>query len=103
MARRPTQRKKHRQKDGSAIVQITPVAAGVIFDGNSLDDWDDEELVRGKRRNRAGKFTGRNPNVVPAAFLQELNRRRFSRAYELMSDSLVDAALMLRSVVNDQS
>ena len=40
--------------------------------------------------------------MIPIQLHKELTRRRFSRAYDLMSDSLVDAALMLRSVVNDK-
>jgi hypothetical protein len=92
-----------RTKDGGALVHIAPTAAGVVFDGESLDSWDDEELMRGRRRNKRGGFSGRPPRVVPAALLQELNRRRFSRAYELMAHSLVDAALMLRSIIVDEA
>jgi hypothetical protein len=102
--RAPTYRgkPKRRKKGGGASVQLTATAAGVIYDGQSLDTWDDEELMRGRRRNKHGTFTGRPAQVVPAALLRELNRRRFSRAHALMADSLVDGALMLRSVINDK-
>lgn len=97
----PKKPPKKRRKDGSATVDITPVAAAVVYDGASLDDWDDEELLRGRRKNKNGKFNGRPPLVIPAALHKELTRRRFSRAHDLLSDSLVDAAQMLRAVVND--
>jgi hypothetical protein len=95
-------RKKKRTKSGGAIVSITPAAAGIIFDGDSLDEWSDEELMRGKRRMKNGKFNGRDPQVIPFELHKELTRRRMSRAHDLLADSLVDAAQMLRSVVNDE-
>jgi hypothetical protein len=69
----------------------------VIYDGQSLDDWDDEELMRGRRRNKHGGFTGRPAKVIPAAVAKELTRHRFQRSFNLMAHSLVDAALMLRA------
>jgi hypothetical protein len=93
---------KRRARDGSTTVTITPAAAGVIYDGDSLDDWDDEELLRGRRRNKNGRFVGRPPTVIPAALHKELTRRRYSKAHDLLADSLVDAALMLRSIINDE-
>ena len=93
---------KRRTKTGGARIRLTPTAAGVIYDGESLDDWDDEELMRGRRRNKHGKFTGRPVQVIPVAIHKELTRRRFSRAHDIMASSLADGALMLRSVVNDK-
>jgi hypothetical protein len=106
MADRKQPRKKSKPKrrypGGAANIRLTATAAGVIYDGESLDTWDDEELMRGRRRNKHGTFTGRPAQVVPAALLHELNRRRFSRAHALMADSLVDGAVMLRSIINDK-
>jgi hypothetical protein len=93
--------RKKRRKDGGAVVQISPSAASVLYDGESLDDWDDEELVRGKRRGKDGKFRGRPPAVLPIQFVQELNRRRFTRAHAILADSLEDAARMLRAIIAD--
>lgn len=59
-------------------------------------------MMQGRRRSKNGKFSGRPAKVIPIQLHKELTRRRFSRAYDLMSDSLVDAALMLRSVVTDK-
>jgi len=94
---------KVRGKRGGARVQISPAAAGIIYDGDSLDDWDDEELLRGQRRSKNGKFHGRPPVVIPAALHKELTRRRYSRAHDILADSLVDGAQMLRAIVNDSS
>jgi hypothetical protein len=90
-----------RTKDGGAIVHVSPTTAGVMYNEIPLDDWDDDELIKGKRKDRDGKFRGRPPKLVPSNLHRELTRRRFSRAYDLLTDSLVDAAQMLRSIVND--
>jgi hypothetical protein len=104
--KRPKKKKepptKKRLADGGAIVHIPPSTAAIMYDGASLEDWDDEELLRGRRRSKNGKFSGRAPRIVPAALHHELTRRRFQRSYALMADSLVDAAMMLRAVVNDE-
>ena len=48
--------KKLRSKDGSAQVHISPTSAAIVFDGQSLDDWSDEELMQGRRRDKNGRF-----------------------------------------------
>jgi len=95
------QAKKNRKKDGSAIVELSPTVAGIVYDGDPLDGWDDEELFRGRRRSKNGKFTGRSPKVVPLQLHHELTRRRMQRGYALMAKSIVDGANMLTSIIND--
>lgn len=73
-----------------------------ILNGDEdLSLWDDEELIRGQRRDRNGRWSGRPPKVVPTAVHAELVRRRLSKAGELLRESLVDAVLLLREVVTD--
>ncbi len=98
----PRRPKKRRTQNGGAIIRLSPTVAGAVYDGVSFDDWDDEELMRGRRRNKHGKFTGRPPLVIAASMHQELNRRRFSRAHQIMASSLADAAAMLGSIVRDE-
>ena len=64
--------------------------------------WSDEELIRGQRRNKHGKWTGRARVLLPAHVVHELTKRRFQRAHVLLADSLVDCVQMLRSIVNDK-
>jgi hypothetical protein len=50
------------------------IAEGIL----ALDDWDDEELARGYRRNRDGKF-GKPPQFIPREVQQEAFRRLIGR------------------------
>ena len=68
-----------------------------------LSEWDDEELMRGMRRDKGGKFRGRRVRLVPAACLKELHKRQFSRAHDLLNESLVDGALALREIIKDET
>jgi hypothetical protein len=91
-----------RLKDGRGIVAVSPTTAGILAGELDLTEWDDDELLRGQRRNVKGKWTGRPPQVLPAALVRELTHRRFTRAHALLADSLVDAAQMLRAIVSDK-
>jgi hypothetical protein len=74
-----------------------------ILNGDEdLSLWSEEELIRGQRRAKNGKWQGRKPKVVPVAVHNELVRRRLSQAGELLRESLVDAVTLLREVVQDE-
>jgi hypothetical protein len=91
-----------RTKKGGAIVSISPTSAAVAFDGASLDDWDDTELLAGRRKNKYGTFTGRAPNLIPLRLHRELTKRRMTRATAILAYSLIDAAKLLRAVIRDE-
>lgn len=55
------------------------IAEGIL----SLDDWDDEELIRGYRRTRSGRF-GQAPAFIPREIQQELFRRIVARGDKKM-------------------
>jgi hypothetical protein len=50
------------------------IAEGIL----SLDDWSNEELIRGYRKNRNGKF-GKPPRYIPREIQQEAFRRLVQR------------------------
>ena len=60
------------------------IAEGIL----ALDDWDDEELVRGFRRNRNGRF-GKAPKYIPREIQQEAFRRLVQRGERKMRDAYV--------------
>lgn len=90
-----------RAHDGGAIVHVGRTTADVLAGEVDLSTWDDDELIKGRRKDKNGGFTGRPPKLLPAAFFQELTKRRFSRAYQLLEGSLVDGARFLASIIRD--
>jgi hypothetical protein len=90
------------RRDGRASVMVSATTAGIINGEVDLSIWDHEELLRGQRKNKRGTWTGRPPVLVPAALHKQLTKRRLQRATALLADSLVDAVLLLRAVINDK-
>jgi hypothetical protein len=83
-------------------IVVNRTTAGILNGELDISVWSDEELLRGQRKNKNGKWTGRAPVLLPAQVVHELTRRRFQRAHMLLADSLVDCVQMLRSIVNDR-
>lgn len=75
--------------------------AAILRGEAGLDTWDEEELIRGQRRAANGKFMGRPPKVVPMAVHDELVRRKMTKAYDLLADSIYDAVAVLVEVAQD--
>lgn len=69
----------------------------------NYEEWDDEELIAGRRRNRLGKFHGRRPKVIPLALLHELNRRVVSKGLHKLYSSVDDAVDYLTKVASGKA
>lgn len=70
------------------------IAEGIL----SLDDWDNQELIRGYRRSRDGKF-GKPPKYIPREVQHEAFRRlvhrgnrKFREAYMQTVEDLIELA-----------
>ncbi len=81
-----------------AKANVTPLASAIISGDEDLTLWTDEDLLRGRRGKR-----GRPPKVVPTAILQELTRRRFLKAEEVVKSSLVSAVELWKQIVEDET
>lgn len=84
-----------------ALVSLGHTNTAIVNGDEDLSLWSDEELLRGQRRARNGKWMGRPPKVVPMAVHHEMNRRRMSRAREVLDESLEAAVSLFAEVVND--
>jgi hypothetical protein len=82
-------------------IQIGERNAAILAGDVDLAAWDDEELMRGQRRNKNGKFSGRPPKIVPKAVHDELVRRKMSKAHDLLRDNIVAATEVLVDVAKD--
>lgn len=67
-----------------------------------LSEWSEEELLRGRRRDVHGRWSGRPPKLVPRAVHDELVRRKMSEAHDLLRDNVVAATEVLVSLATDQ-
>jgi hypothetical protein len=83
-------------------VRVGKTNLAILNGDEDLSLWSEEELIRGQRRDRNGRWSGRPPKIVPAAVHNELVRRRLSAAGEVLRESLVDAVTLLREVVQDK-
>jgi hypothetical protein len=83
--------KKNRSRDPrlpeSQVDDEERLIAEKILD---LDDWDNEELIRGYRRNRSGRF-GQPPTYVPREIQQEAFRRLIGRGERKMKTAYIEA------------
>lgn len=82
-------------------VRVGQSTAAILAGDEDVSQWDDEELIRGQRRNKNGRWGGRPPKVVPTAVHKELTRRRMSEAYRLLQSNLVEATNVLIDLATD--
>jgi hypothetical protein len=98
-------KRTEKNKDGSprlrGVIRISESVSEVLEDPSKVDEWDDEELRRGRRRDRNGKFTGRDPVVIPTAVYREMVRRSIRKAEVEMTTNLEAACKMLTGVIGD--
>jgi hypothetical protein len=90
----------HRQQSsGRGVIRIAQRTADLIDHPETVKDWDDEELHRGRRRDKNGKFTGRDPIVVPTDCYREMMRRQMRRAQMLLGENLEEAVKCLTEII----
>lgn len=84
----PPKKPLHRHASGRGIVRVSANAADALDNPESIKEWDDEELRRGRRRDKNGRFTGRDPNMIPTNVLREIVRREIKRAEKTIAENL---------------
>ena len=82
-------------------IQLGKTNLAILAGDEDVRAWDDEELLRGQRRDRNGKWGGRPPKVVPKVVHDELVRRKLRKAYELLADSVEAAVRVLVEIATD--
>ena len=82
-----------------ALVRMGSANTRILTGQEDLTQWDEEELTRGQRKDKNGKFQGRPPTIVPLALHREITRRQMERAVVLMRDSVVEAVECLIGIV----
>lgn len=82
-----------------AYVQLGKANTRIITGQEDLSEWDDEELKRGQRRDKNGRFQGVAPKIVPKVIHDELVRRTLSRANQKLMENTEAAVEALIDVI----
>ncbi len=85
-----------------AEIRLGSAATRILSGQEDLSTWDDEELLRGRKRDKRGGWVGKPAQIVPIEVHKELTRRKIKAAEEMFRDSLVDAVGVLRDIINGQ-
>ena len=85
-----------------AEVRVGQANAAILAGAEDLSLWTEEELLRGTRKDKNGKWSGRPPKIVPKAVHQELVQRRMLDAHSLLGENLVKAVQVLVDIATDK-
>ena len=83
-------------------VNASETTAMILRGELDVSAWSDEELRRGQRRDKNGKWGGRPPKVIPKAIHDELVKRSYDEASKILQDCLVDAVTLFGTIVRDK-
>lgn len=85
--------------DGRAEVRLSQNTTALVKaaeDGElDLSDWDDEELLRGRRRDKNGTFGDRPPKLVPRVLYLEWKKRVFQQVERGLGERARECAVEL--------
>jgi hypothetical protein len=81
-------------------IRLSTRNSDIIEGRDNFDDWDDEELLRGRRRDRNGGWGGRPPSVVPARVHHEVVKRNITAAQALFTVSIERAVEICRELMD---
>ena len=90
-----------RDKDGRAHVRVGAKVAALIAGDIDLNDWDDEELIRGQARAKDGTFRGQPPALVPREVYQEWARRQMEQGFQDMLGNLREIVEVVVQMATD--
>lgn len=84
-----------------AYVRVGKSNTAILAGTEDLSEWTEEELIRGQRKDKNGRFQGRPPKIVPKPIHDELVRRTLHEGKELLRTALVPALETLSTVLDD--
>lgn len=83
-------------------VKVGKTNSAILSGDLDVSTWTDEELMRGQKRDKNGRWSGAPPKLVPKAIHDELVRRKMSQAHDLMRDNVVKATEVLVEIAQDK-
>jgi hypothetical protein len=86
-----------------AFMRLGTSTTKVLLGEDSVEEWDDEELQHGRRRDKNNKFAGLDPIIVPKACYDEMVRRALINANNMLRENLSVAVQMLTDIIKDKN
>lgn len=88
---------------GRTYVRVAGSVAALICGEDDVEKWDDEELLRGRRRAKDGTFRGGEPVLIPAQVYEEFKRRQLERVEQAFMENVAAAAQNLADMAADKN
>jgi hypothetical protein len=86
--------------DGRGLVKLSVAQTRILNGDEDLSSWTEAELEYGAKRGKDGRFR-KKPRVIAQAVHDELVRRKMTKAFSLLRESVHDSVALLRSIVLD--
>lgn len=86
---------------GEMDVRISGKWALLLRGDIKVEDLDDEEVARGRMRDRNGNFSGRPPKLIPRELLDRINSEHHRRVNEILEQSLGHMTKTMRDIAID--
>jgi hypothetical protein len=93
-------KKGKRGKTQEVVRRFQGPTAQMLAEPDTVEEWDDEELERGRRRSADGTFKGFSPSVVSIEVHRERMRRTLVNANNLFRESAERAVEVLREIMD---
>lgn len=81
-----------------ALRRLSEPTTAVLENRIDVSTWDEEELIRGRPRDKNGHFRGRPPTLLPRELYDELRRRTLTEYEEHVRQALIPAIKALREI-----
>lgn len=83
-------------------VALGKSGSDVLMERDDPRDWDDEELLRGRRRDKNGNFSGADPKVIPKAVYEEMQKRMLIDSRKKMTQMVETGLEKLKDILEGQ-
>lgn len=85
--------------DERALVRLGKMNTKILTGQEDLSVWSDEELKRGQRKDKNGRWQGVKPKVIPKAIHDELVKRTLAKANQKLVENTEAAVEALVDIV----
>lgn len=91
-----------RKEPGSDVTMRVRGRTAMLISGElDVADLDDEELARGRCKDKNGRFTGKPPLVVPRSLHDRMRKELLLRGDKLFAENYTEAVRVMANIAMD--